>query len=250
MVKTVDRTLIDSAVLKKPPLVVELVGPAGAGKTTVFRALSQLSESILVSVQPFVRSVVDSPFFLRQSLLLMPTLLRMYKNKNSGRCLTRQEITCMAILNGWHNVLRRVAVNGDKVLLIDQGPVFLLAQLHKFGPESLRGRCTEKWWKGVYRQWATTLDMVVWLDTLDAYLLERIRARDKWHLMKDKSKPEVLEFLEHYRIAYQQVISMLAANQSRLKVLVFDTARESLEVIVNRLMVEFGLEDGEGEVVR
>ena len=248
MVKTVNNAGTDNIIVKKPSLVVELVGPAGAGKTILSQALSRGSDSILVSDPPFVRSVVHSPFFVRHGLLLVPTFLRLYKNKNNDRCLSRQEIAWMAILNGWHHLLRRGVGNDGKVVVLDQGPVFLLAELHMFGPESLRSRSANKWWEGMYRQWAATLDMVVWLDTSDTHLLERIRARDKWHVMKEKAEPEISQFLAHYRVAYEQVISSLTSNHNSPKVLRFDTAQESLDGIVNSLLGEFDLKDGKGEV--
>jgi len=156
----------------------------------------------------------------------------------------------MSILKGWHHLLEQGVANNGKAFVLDQGPVFLLAELHMFGPESLRSRSANKWWEGVYRQWAATLDMVVYVDTSDTHLLARIRARDKWHVMKEKAEPEISQFLAHYRVAYEHVISMLTSNHSSPKVLRFDTVQESLDGIVNRLLGEFGLKDGEGEVVR
>lgn len=235
--------------MKRPSLIVDLAGPAGAGKTTISQELSKRSENIMIGVYPFIRGPVVSPFFVRQILLLMPTFLRLYKNKRNGRCFNQQEMAWMALLNGWHHILRRKGEKNGKVIVLDQGPVFMLAQLHVFGSESLRNRSLEKWWESVFSQWATALNMVVWLDASDTCLLERIRTRSQGHLVKDKSEIEVFKFLANYRVAYKQVISILMDNHSSPKVLRFDTTRENLDEIVNRLLVEFGLENGEGKVV-
>ena len=64
MVTTVNNVQTDSTIVKKPLLVVELVGPAGAGKTTLSQALSLRSDSILVGRHPSVRKVVYTPFLL------------------------------------------------------------------------------------------------------------------------------------------------------------------------------------------
>jgi len=151
----------------------------------------------------------------------------------------------MAILKGWDHVLGRGVSNHGTVIVLDQGPVFLLAQLHCFGPESLRSQSAEKWWNGTYKQWADILDIVVWLDTSDSILMERIRTRGKGHLVKGRSEAEVFEFLARYRVAYEQVISVLKANASGPKVLRFDTAQEPLDEIVSRVVVACGLKDSE-----
>lgn len=247
MVTTVNDARTIRTIVKRTPFVVELVGPAGTGKTTLSQALSRRSESILRDYPPDVRSLANSPFFIKHCFLLLPTIFRLYKNND--RYLVRREIGWMAILSGWHHFLRRCAAKDRKVILLEHGPVFMLAHLYKFGSGSLRRRSAEKWWKGMYKQWAATLDMVVWLDTSDTCLLERIRLRDNWHIIKDKQAPEVFEFLANYRVAYEKVISMLTANCNSPKVLHFDTARESLDGIVNGLLAEFCLKNDEGEVI-
>ena len=230
--------------------IVALVGPAGAGKTTLFQALGQRSECILLGFPPFARNLVASPFYVRQALLLMPTLVHLHRNKNNSRSLTRREIALMAILNGWPRLLRQEMEKHDKVVVLDQGPVIMMVQLHMLGPESLRSRIADKWWKSVYRQWATSLDIVVYLDASDTHLLHRIRTRGDCHAMKDKPVLKVFDFLAHYRMAYEQVLSFLTAKTTGPMVLRFDTARESVDSIVTRLLSEFGLTDGRDEVVR
>ena len=156
----------------------------------------------------------------------------------------------MAILNGWHHLLRRRIASDDKVIVIDQGLVFMLSQLHMFGPKSLKSYNSKNWLERVYKQLAATLNIVVYLDTSDTLLLKRIRNRDKWHLMQKKAKPEVFEFLAKWRSAYDEVISMLMTNLSSPRILRFDTARDSLDEISNRLFVELGFKDGECGVVQ
>lgn len=243
MVTVVDDARLESTSIGRSPLVVELVGPAGAGKTTISMALTRRSAGILESNFPYVRSVMDTSFFVRHGLLLAPTLFCL--PHDNGRWLTRREIAWMMILNGWHHVLRRQSTRSGKIIVLDQGPIFLLAELDEFGPKCLQNPSAERWWAEKYGQWAATLDIVVWLDTSDDCLLERIRTRAKWHLMKDAPAPEVFEFLARYRVAYEKVISNLTANSHGPKVLRFDTDRESLDGIVNRLLFEFGLKLGE-----
>lgn len=243
MVRTVNETLADNASMERPSLVVELVGPAGAGKTALLRTLSQRNKKILTGARPQVRRVGHIPFFVRNVLLLLPTFLHLYQH--NSRWLTRREFAWMAILKGWPHVLGQEVSNEGTVVVLEHGPVFILANLLYFGPESLKGRSAEKWWRSMYTHWASILDMVVWLDASETILLERIRARNKWHRVKEKSEPEVFKFLSRYRAAYEQVISELTADGGGPKVLRFDTSQQSLDEIVNRILAEFGMKDGE-----
>lgn len=227
-------------IAERLPLVVELVGPAGAGKSTLARLLVQSDEKALLGDPPFVWSVADLPFFVRYGLPLVPMLLHLCRNRD-GRRPTRREIAWMMILNGWHRVVHHRVTKNARVVVLDQGPVFMLAQLQAFGPERLRSSNAAHWWEAIYGQWAAALDAVVYLDAPDGCLLQRIRTRAKWHIVKEESPSAVYHFLARYRKAYGEVIALLTGNSRDLKVLTFDTAREPLDVVVGSLLLEFGL---------
>lgn len=247
MVKHIDNAKIDSTVVNRPTILVELVGPAGAGKTTLFYALRRRSRCLKAIDPPFYKKLVDSSFFFKHCFLALPTFLRLYKNKNNDKFLSRQEITWILILNGWHHLLRRGNANDRKVIVLEHGPVFMMAHLYQFGPKCLRSQSANKWWKDMYNQWATTLNILVWLDTSNERIIERIRSRDEWHRMKDKPALEVFDFLAHYRAGYEKLISMLTSNPNGPKLLRFDTGQEPLDRIVNKLLVKFCLKVENGK---
>jgi shikimate kinase len=243
MVRTMNTALTANTTREKPSFIVELVGPAGAGKTTLLRALSQRNQRILVGTRLRVRRIEHIPFFVRNVVLLLPTLLRQYGQSGS---LTRQEIEVMAVVKGWHRVLGQQASNHRTVIVLDQGPVFKLAWLHELGRESLKSHTIERWRDSMLKQWAPVLDMVIWLDAPDTILLERIDARDKAHLVKGESEQDVFEFLARCRAAYEHVISMLMAKSDAPGVLRFDTAQEPLDQIVDKVLAAFGLVECDG----
>jgi shikimate kinase len=249
MVTIVDSARTDDRTMERPPLVVELVGPAGAGKTTLAQALKQRSKRILIGTAPQIRRVGHIPFFARNSLLLVPTLFHLHY-KNNGRWLTPREIAWMVILKGWHRVLGRQASKNGTIVVLDHGPVAMLASLRFFGPENLKSQSAKKWWDSTYKQWADTLDMVIWLDTSDATLVERIRARDVWHRVKVKSDSEAFEFLARWRPVYEQVISELTVDSHGPKVFHLDTGQESLDETVSRVLVACGSKDSEDKIMR
>ena len=219
---------------------MELVGLAGAGKTTIFHELGKRSESILLREPPNTGIVEDRPFFIKSGLSIVPTLLRLDHDGN-GRRISRREIAWMMVLNEWHRTLQQQKQKEDKVVVVDQGPIFLLAQLHVFGPESLRSRSAEKWWQKVYSYWREVIDIVVLLDAPDDCLMNRIQSRPSWHIMKGKPESEVVDFLAQYRHAYKQVLSILCDDPKGPIVIHIDTSQDGPESIVDNLLLEFGL---------
>jgi shikimate kinase len=218
------------------PGIVEIIGLAGAGKTSLCHALSQ-SKSIHLGNFPDVRRISNAPFFIWNGLQISPLLLDL--QRHSSRKLTRREFAWLSILNGWPEELQK-ELEYNKIIVLDQGPVYLLAEIREFGPAFLKIEEAEKMWRDLYSRWADRLDMIVWLDAQDIDLMKRIRNRDKGHLVKNQSVEVTLEFLACYRRAYERTISNLLANNPDLKILRFDTSQKSAEETACQLLIEFG----------
>jgi len=218
------------------PRIVEIVGPAGAGKTTLCQALRYGNNSIHLSDFPDVRKISTAPFFIWNGLQIASTLLGLVQH--NSRKLTRREFAWLSILNGWPAVLQRELKN-NKAMILDQGPVYLLTETSEFGPEFLKTKKAKKLWRCLYSRWAGMLNMIVWLDAADNDLLKRIRSREKDHVVKKESIETAFEFLACYRMAYERTISNLSAIQPGLYVLRFDTSLKSTEEIASQLLIEF-----------
>ena len=218
------------------PRIVEIIGPAGSGKTTLCRALSPCKKIFYIGNFPDVRKFSSAPFFIWNGLRISPALLGL--PKHNSRKLTRREFAWLSILRGWPGILKRNLKN-NQITILDQGPVFLLTETSEFGPKYLRGQNANPLWQDLYSRWGNTLDLIVWLDAPDTHLMNRIRNRDKGHVVKNESDETTFEFLARYRKAYEQTISNLSANHSDLKILRFDTSKTSAEEIVCRLLFEF-----------
>jgi deoxyadenosine/deoxycytidine kinase len=241
MVRTMNRVLADHTIVRRSPRIVEIVGPAGAGKTTLLRALSQRSESILVVAHPHVRRIGHLPFFVRNTISLLPILLRLHL---TGTQFTRLEIVWLARLKGWHRVLARQASRSGRIIVLDQGPVFKLSWLSDFGPEGLKCQSSKNWWDNMVKQWAAVLDVVIRLDAADTVLMERINARGKPHAVKGKAEEETHRFLARGRTSIEAVISRLTIDGGP-RVLRFDTGQEAPDEIVEKVLAAFGLEPSE-----
>ena len=216
--------------------VVEIVGPAGAGKTTFYQALDRYTQSVRLENFPDVRKVADAPFFISNGLQLIPSLLPLYRPHS--RQLTRREFAWMSILMGWSTLLRKQSNDGNKVIILDQGPVYLLAEMRLFGPEYLKQKAAERLWQDLYIRWSSTLDMVLWLDASDEVLLDRIRTRQQEHMVKDQPAAIVYEFLNRYRTEYDFLFSVLTASNVNLRIFKFNTSRQQTQNIVDQFFSE------------
>lgn len=213
-------------------LVVELVGPAGAGKTTLSEVLVQCSEKMVVGAEISLRKKEYIWVFLQNFSSVLPILMT---RDRSDRSFTWDEVKAMIYLKGWPRVLKQQAANRDIIVLLDHGPIFKLATLYAFGPERLRSQAFEKWWNGMFQHWAFLLDMVVWLDAPDPVLERRINGRNQRHTVKGKSELEVRKFLARYRTSYEQVLAKMIAG-GRPTVFQFDTSQTSIEQIAENVL--------------
>lgn len=209
--------------------IVEIVGPAGAGKTTLYQALNFHTDLIRLGNFPDVRKVIDAPFFIWNGIRIIPNLLRLYRS--DSRQLTRREFAWMSILYGWTELLRKESRRDNRVIVLDQGPVYLLAEMWLFGPEYLKRAGAQGLWQTLYKRWGTTLDIVVWLDAEDEVLFDRIRNRQQGHIVKEQPATVVFEFLNCYRSEYERILSILEAQESSLKILRFDTQQPPKDIL-------------------
>ena len=129
----------------------------------------------------------------------------------------------------------RQAKSKGTMILLDHGPVFKLAKLNAFGPESLKNKRFEMWWQSMFEQWAFTLDMVIWLEAPDTILKERINTREQRHVVKERSEEEAYQFLASYRRSYEQIMAKLRDNDGPT-LLKFDTYQTSIDQIVDEVM--------------
>jgi hypothetical protein len=216
--------------------VVEITGPAGAGKTTLYQALDRYTEFIRLGNFPDVRNASDAPFFILNGMRLIPSLVPLYRF--NSRQLTRREFAWMTILYGWPALLGRESNDGAKAIILDQGPIYLLAEMQLYGPDYLLQRAAKELWQNLYDRWSSTLNRVVWLDADNDILLDRIRNRRQEHIVKREAAAVIYQFLDRYRAAYEFLFSMLTAKKHELRILRFDTGRQQPQDLVNQLFSE------------
>lgn len=217
--------------------IIETVGPPGSGKTTLAHALQACGGRFEVTIFPYFRQPEYAPFFARSLAKLSPTLATLWRNKN-GSWLSGKDLALMAILTGWDAHLERLADRGDKIILLEEGAICLLAKLYGFGAAILKEGCAAEWWETAYRRWAETLDLVIALDIPSRMALERIRSRSRDQQYEFVGMPDAdaCSYLDAIQRAQAHVLQAVEAAPGSPKILHFDALEKSPQQIANEIM--------------
>lgn len=221
--------------MRERPRLLEIAGLAGVGKSTLTRMLCrhhrQIAQGEDFDTATLRQHLRYADYSLSNLFPLLPLLFRLGR---TGFTLTREDVKKMLYLRGWHKVFERQREFSDRTIAVDQGPVFYLATLYGFGPEALRTRECCEWWDRMSAHWSAQLDAIVWLDTPEQVLMDRINKRATFHVIKEKPFSTTHVFLERYRSAYAYTISALTSRRS-IEIVKFDTSCNTTQSIVSQL---------------
>ena len=218
------------------PLVIEIIGPAGTGKSTIADALAERSNEVLVASPPDPRSWRSLPFYARHLVASLPVLAQMGLPAVREGYRFRAPIASVVVLNSWDTKLVQKTPDRCGLIILDQGPLYLLAELYGRGPIGLLGQT--QWWDQMYRRYAQALDCVVRLDADDTLLIPRIRERAGHHRVKQMTDSEGRRFLARWRGSLNYTLARLVDHSRSLRVLSYDTSSCSPEVLVDVLLQE------------
>lgn len=186
--------------LRRNGLVIEVIGPAGAGKTTLARLLSEMDPGVRLGLD--VRKPVWFPRMVLGSGRLLPLWLLRYRE---DRWFTWRELKSIAFVESWLRAVRRTAPGTLTVL--DHGPVFRLARFLASGPSIVESERFRRWWHVHLDEWLEVLDFLVLLDAADGILLDRLTRRGHWFLGGDRPEEEKRRFLDLYRESFERTLA-------------------------------------------
>lgn len=213
--------------------VAEIIGPAGAGKTTLTQLLRNRN-NVRVGL-----SVWQLPLSLLavSAISSIPDLFTFCRRRKH---LSWDDLKLVIQHNALLRLISREGAKGYRALLMDEGNVFALAKLRAFGSDVVK-RNEGGSMQNLVNKVVPALDAVIWLDAPDRVLAQRIRERNKQHRMKDKSDAEITEHLSLYRSSFQGVVDDLRKrNGSSLQVFRFSTDLQPLEQIAESVMLQTG----------
>lgn len=206
------------------PLVVELAGPAGSGKSAIARALVRLDPEI------HARPRVSPPWYLASMPGLVPIFLGLHW---PFRGVLGKEMKRILRLRALHRLVHRA--RDGCALVFDEGPVYMLARILCFGAEKIETQAFVRWWRRAIAEWAATLDVIVWLDAPPDVLARRIRTRSQWHRFQRADDQALTAFLNSYRAAFARVLTELTATGGPL-LWSFATDRGSADLQARELL--------------
>lgn len=212
-------------------MLMELVGPAGAGKSLLADRLRARGDVVRASVWNLPRVLI-----LESALRSLPVLARMCV---ATRAFPRAELEQIVRLNALRLFVRR-RVGGASVVVLDEGPVFALSWLRVFGHPRIQNGRLEPWWHRTLADWAGVLDRVVMLDAPEPVLVSRIRGRQKPHdIFRQMTDAQILDLIARYRTAFDGVLAALTAG-GRPELLTFAAADGSTERLGDAVLAPLG----------
>jgi adenylate kinase family enzyme len=214
--------------------IIEVIGPAGSGKTTLAKAISNQNNVEVITSPPYYKRLTNLPFFAQNTIELLPLLIRLYSTRKV-RGLKMRDVAWMVTINGWSQILLQKS-RPCSIVILDEGPIYYMAYLQIFGAESMNSLLTQAWWAEMYRNWSKVLDMVIMLDAPDTFLIDRIRAREKHHGVKTKSDDYAHRYLANLREKYENLLIKLTSEECDLRILRFNTQQLSIDEIVSKVI--------------
>lgn len=205
--------------------VVELVGPAGAGKTSLALALGERNPSWRIRPRP------GPVAHLRSAITLVPTYAGLH---SAARRSAWKEMKRVTYLESLGRMATGSSGRTGSALVFDEGPIYMLARLRQYGAGVADHPAMAGWWRRALQRWAAALDLVVWLDAPDAVLAERVRTRAKQHRIKAVPDADAGAFFASYRTIYRQLLVELGEYRP-LPILECRTEGAGLAELVRRV---------------
>ncbi len=222
------------------PRVIEIIGVAGSGKSSLATALADAHEGWHIEGPLEVKN----KHHLRRVAHGGSRLVRiMTGNLSQGRRLTWKESKYLLYVMEWPRHLASIPERESEVILLDQGPVYVLTRFGTADVPIVGCEPGDRWWNDTVASWADTLDAVVALDAPDPVLWERITSRAQSHEALDRGRSEWSTFAESYRRSFATVLNETDGPDGPL-ILRYDTNTMSTDQIAadvaDRLAVGWG----------
>jgi hypothetical protein len=219
----------------KRPRIVELAGVAGAGKSSLLKAMLKRNANIRLFPAPSKTYYLQS--LLRVYTNWLPIYLAKYRN---SRWFTKQELRNIGYLDTWLPFIRKMDQSRKNIYVLDPGSVYWLSSLQAFGPQITKHPRFRSWWEDKFDQWSSGLAAIIWLDAPGEMCLQRVLSRDEWHPIKKMSPGSAISEVNGYRDCYEHIVPEMATSHG-MKLFHFHTDQISTDAIIDQIFALPGL---------
>ena len=222
----------------KRDAIIEVVGPAGSGKSTLSEQLRGLA-----GAAPYAPSVRATwPVLLRRLPVVLPALLGQLI-----RGWTLRDIRHLLFHDAMVDDLVRRGAVGRGILVLDQGPIYSVLSAERYVLRGPAQRPLLQHYLATLDRFAAALDAVILLDASDETLANRIAARRQRHAVKGQSVRDVSGFFEEYRTDFERILEGIHRSHS-VPILRIDTSERSAIDVASAavaMLVEIGIQIGQ-----
>ena len=212
------------------PVVIEIIGPAGAGKSALAKWL--VDHVGTMAIVPRAHPRRDLLVYLGAAVRLGPTAFEAIRLDPR---FAGAQLRHLLRLETLRTRLAATTTGDVTVALFDEGPLYSLARSRAFWPPRLTGGPVDDYLRRSLRGWVAEIDIAISLDAPNPVLAQRIDARAKHHRMRGHADDAVFAFLDRYRAAYASVLAD-AARVGTLATLEIDTAAQSVALSGARVL--------------
>ena len=220
------------------PRLIELVGVAGTGKSTLLKALSRRNPRIQELELP--SKLLYLPSMLRVVFRWLPLYLFKYRH---GRWFTWEETRKIGYLDTWLDYSRSESEARDISAVLDPGSICWLVALRDFGPELTKDGQFQRWWEERLDQWAQALDVIIWMEAPIELSLNRVMGRDEEHEAKSMAAAAALKEFSRYRLSYVELIPEIA-RRGHARIFRYRSDQVSTEQMTNEIFAAVDFEAG------
>ncbi len=223
--------MMDGRIPDAHPYLVEVVGTAGAGKSTLTRSIHGREPEWRIARFINARDPGDLRYLVHAVPGLLPIIAHGLRRRPR---LTWREFKLLGYVTEWPRALDRTSQHRG-VRLLDQGPIYALVRLKANAGHLTTGPAFERWWDRMLEAWAARLDAVVYLDAEDGVLWSRINERAQPHQTKGEAAAVGRRFTARYRQLFEEVLGRIGSADGP-RIVRFDTSTATGEQIAAELI--------------
>lgn len=196
-------------------IIIEVIGLAGAGKSTLTKAMF---ESIDHNLGSYRLAKARAVF---RVLLAIFRALPLILMKGKTRIGLKQWYWLGHFEASIYDLHRRSQIAGKQVLILDQGPIFEFIAIKRYLLSGRYGDYLASVYLTLLQKFYASIDAIVYLQAPDSVLLKRVMARSSSHLLKEMSEDDQRGQMAFYRTEYNNIFS--AATATGVSVVTLDT---------------------------